>query len=99
MATSPSSYHLLPGADMHIHLRQGEFCKSLTKALIGTGIDTYLVMPNLIPPLTTTDMVMDYQATLRSYAPELTFLMTLYLSPELTPDEIRKAKRAGIIGT
>lgn len=25
--------------------------------------------------------------------------MTLYLSPELTPDEIRKAKNAGIVGT
>jgi dihydroorotase len=25
--------------------------------------------------------------------------MTLYLSPELTPDEIRKAKEAGIVGT
>ncbi len=24
--------------------------------------------------------------------------MTLYLSPELTPDEIRKAKKAGIVG-
>lgn len=25
--------------------------------------------------------------------------MTLYLSPELTPDEIRKAAHAGIVGT
>ena len=25
--------------------------------------------------------------------------MTLYLSPELTPDEIRKAHKAGIVGT
>lgn len=24
--------------------------------------------------------------------------MTLYLSPDLTPDEIRKAKSAGIVG-
>lgn len=24
--------------------------------------------------------------------------MTLYLSPDLTPDEIRKAKKAGIVG-
>ena len=24
--------------------------------------------------------------------------MTLYLSPDLTPDEIRKAKTAGIVG-
>jgi dihydroorotase len=24
--------------------------------------------------------------------------MTLYLSPDLTPDEIRKAKQAGIVG-
>jgi dihydroorotase len=31
--------------------------------------------------------------------PEMEFLMTLYLSPDLTPDEIRKAKKAGIIGS
>ncbi|KAE9406049.1 Dihydroorotase [Gymnopus androsaceus JB14] len=30
--------------------------------------------------------------------PNVEFLMTLYLSPELTPDEIRKAKDAGIVG-
>jgi dihydroorotase len=25
--------------------------------------------------------------------------MTLYLSPDITPDEIRKAKKAGVVGT
>jgi dihydroorotase len=35
---------------------------------------------------------------LKKIDPDTEFLMTLYLSPGLTPDEIRKAKNAGIIG-
>lgn len=41
---------------------------------------------------------MAYKADLERIEPNVEFLMTLYLSPELTPDEIRKAKSAGIVG-
>lgn len=58
-----------------------------------------LDQPNLIPPITTTDQALEYKATLEKIDPETEFLMTLYLSPDLTPDEIRKAKAAGIVGT
>lgn len=39
-----------------------------------------------------------YKAQLQAIDPTIEYLMTLYLSPDLTPDEIRKAKRAGIVG-
>jgi dihydroorotase len=39
-----------------------------------------------------------YKAELEAIDSSVVYLMTLYLSPELTPDEIRKAKRAGIVG-
>lgn len=42
---------------------------------------------------------MEYKASLEKIDPRVQYLMTLYLSPELTPAEIRKAKRAGVIGT
>ena len=54
--------------------------------------------PNLTPPITTTDQALEYKATLEKIDPKIEFLMTLYLSPDLTPDEVRKAKAAGIVG-
>lgn len=58
-----------------------------------------LDQPNLTPPITTTDQALEYKATLEKIDSETEFLMTLYLSPGLTPDEVRKAKAAGIVGT
>jgi len=55
--------------------------------------------PNLTPPITTTDRALEYKAALERIDPEMEFLMTLYLSPDLTPDEVRKAKAAGIVGS
>jgi len=46
----------------------------------------------------TTDQAVAYREDLQKLAPNIQFLMTLYLTPQLTPDEIRKAKRMGIIG-
>ncbi len=57
-----------------------------------------LDQPNLTPPIVTTDQALEYKATLEKIDPETEFLMTLYLSPDLTPDEVRKAKAAGIVG-
>lgn len=55
--------------------------------------------PNLKPPITTTDQALAYKALLESIDPHVDYLMTLYLAPELTPEEIRKAKRAGVVGS
>ena len=57
-----------------------------------------ILQPNLKPPITTTAQALDYKAKLEKLDPSVEFLMTLYLSPDLTPDEIRKAKKAGIVG-
>ena len=40
-----------------------------------------------------------YKAQLQAIDPAVEYLMTLYLSPELTPEEIKKAAAAGIVGT
>jgi dihydroorotase len=39
-----------------------------------------------------------YKKELEAIDPTVDYLMTLYLSPNLTPDEIRTAKAAGIAG-
>ncbi len=54
--------------------------------------------PNLMPPLTTTAAALAYQSELRRISPETEWLMTLYLHPDVTPEEIRKASKAGIRG-
>ena len=61
----------------------------------------YLIsaQPNLKPPVTTTEQALAYKAELQKIDPNVEYLMTLYLSPDLTPEEVRKAKRAGIIGS
>lgn len=43
-------------------------------------------------------MALVYQAQLQALSPTTKFLMTLYLTPDLTPQELRKAKSAGIMG-
>ncbi|KAJ4472218.1 Dihydroorotase [Lentinula aciculospora] len=85
-------------ADFHVHLRQGVLSELVTPHVREGGFSTAYVMPNLKPPITTTDQALTYKATLEKIEPNVQFLMTLYLSPELTPDEIRNAKNAGIIG-
>lgn len=57
-----------------------------------------LNQPNLKPPITSTEQALAYQEELKKIDASVEYLMTLYLSPDLTPDEIRKAKRAGIVG-
>lgn len=56
------------------------------------------VMPNTVPPISSVDEALAYQRELGTLAPETQWVMTLYLSPSLTPDEIRKAAKAGIRG-
>ena len=44
-------------------------------------------------------MALKYKAELQRIDPQTEYLMTLYLSPDLTPQEIRKAAKAGIVGS
>ncbi|KAJ3511549.1 hypothetical protein NLJ89_g4033 [Agrocybe chaxingu] len=85
-------------ADFHVHLRQGSICRLITPHVRKGGFDLAYVMPNLKPPIVNTEQALAYKAELERIDPDVEYLMALYLSPELTPDEIRKAKKAGIVG-
>lgn len=56
------------------------------------------VVKLLVPSVTTIDRVLDYQKRLHALGPQVTFLMSLYLHPSITPQTIVEAKRAGIRG-
>jgi dihydroorotase len=43
-------------------------------------------------------MALAYKERLERLEPNVKFLMTLYLSPDLTVEEVAKAKAAGIVG-
>lgn len=55
-------------------------------------------MPNLVPPVTTVQMALDYKQRLLQVDDTVTYLMTLYLHPSITPEVVREAKKAGIAG-
>ncbi|CAK7231065.1 dihydroorotase [Sporothrix curviconia] len=89
---------LPPAADMHVHMRQGDLMKLVAPTVRQGGVDTAYVMPNLVPPLTTVDRVLEYKKDLEAAAPGVNFLMSLFLHASITPEVIALASAAGITG-
>lgn len=51
-----------------------------------------------MPPITTVRHALDYRERIRENEPDVTYLMSLYLHPHITPETIIEAKAAGISG-
>ncbi len=84
--------------DFHVHLRDGEALK-LTVPHASEQFSRITVMPNLQPAINNTDNALAYLERIKAHIPDkatLTPLITLYLTPDLTVDELAKAKAAGI---
>ena len=79
--------------DWHLHLRDG----AALQAVLGHTAERFgraIVMPNLRPPVTTTEQARAYRARiLEALPPGARFepLMTLYLTDNTTPEEIDRA--------
>ncbi|KAI3634058.1 hypothetical protein MIR68_007662 [Amoeboaphelidium protococcarum] len=84
--------------DFHIHLRDGEMMEMVVPCVRQGGVQTCTVMPNLVPPITTTEMAVEYRDKLERLDDKTLFLMTLYLNEKLTRGEIEKASRHGVVG-
>jgi dihydroorotase len=85
--------------DWHLHLRDGA---ALQAVLPDTACQfaRAIVMPNLRPPVTTTQMAAEYRARILAALPAgMRFepLMTLYLTDNTTPDEILRARESGFV--
>ncbi|KAH9835955.1 Translation factor GUF1, mitochondrial [Teratosphaeria destructans] len=89
---------LAAAADMHVHLREGAMTELVVPTIRKGGVNTVFVMPNLVPPITTVKHCLDYKSRLESLEPNVTFLMSLYLHPHISPETVREAKAAGITG-
>ncbi|KAK3071682.1 dihydroorotase [Teratosphaeriaceae sp. CCFEE 6253] len=83
---------------MHVHLRDGAMTELVVPTIRRGGVNTVFVMPNLVPPITTVKHCMEYKRSLQALAPDVTFLMSLYLHPNITPETVIEAKQAGIAG-
>ena len=85
--------------DWHTHLRDGDALATVvphTAAQFARAI----VMPNLKPPVTTAAQARAYRERILAHVPagqRFEPLMTLYLTDNLPPDEIRRAREAGVV--
>lgn len=85
-------------SDLHVHLRQGPMMKFVVPHIKEGGIGRVLVMPNTLPPITTVEQALEYHKQLSNVDPTTIYLMTLYLTKDMTADEIQKAANTkGII--
>jgi dihydroorotase len=85
--------------DWHLHVRDGAALDVVvphTAAQFARAI----IMPNLKPPVTTAEQALAYKKRILAAVPRgLAFepLMTLYLTDNLDPAEIARAKAAGVV--
>eukprot|EP01041_Mallomonas_annulata_P019876 gene19876-39420_t len=97
--TAPTTLTITRPDDWHLHVRDGEPLHTVvphTAAQFGRAI----IMPNLRPPVTTAEQALAYKQRILAAVPagvQFEPLMTLYLTDNLPPEEIVRAKAAGVV--
>jgi dihydroorotase len=97
--TPPKEITLTRPDDWHLHVRDGAAMEAVvphTAAQFGRAI----IMPNLRPPCSTAAQALAYKARIQAAVPagvQFEPLMTLYLTDNLAPDEVARAKDAGVV--
>ena len=82
--------------DWHVHLRDGEMLQRVAP-YTARQFARAIVMPNLVPPITTVDGARDYRKRiLETTQPGFTPLMTSYLTDTTDPDEIERGFGEGV---
>ena len=85
--------------DWHLHLRDGALMASVLPDT-ARQFARAIVMPNLRPPVTSTEMAIAYRERILAALPagmKFEPLMTLYLTNNTSAAEIKKAKASGIV--
>jgi dihydroorotase len=82
--------------DWHVHLRDGEMLQKVAP-YTARQFARAIVMPNLVPPVTTVEAARDYRKRiLEATVPGFTPLMTCYLTDSSSPDEIARGHQEGV---
>src|SRR5262245_49925489 len=85
--------------DWHLHLRDG----AVLRAVLPHSAQRFaraIVMPNLQPPIVSTQLALAYRDRIRAALPSgarFEPLMTLYLTEDTAPDEVRRARASGAV--
>lgn len=85
--------------DWHLHLRDGDMLEAVVSHS-ATHFGRGIIMPNLKPPITTTSAAVDYRESIYKAIPSsssFTPLMTLYLTDTTSPEEIKLARKSGVV--
>jgi dihydroorotase len=96
---SPDTITLIRPDDWHVHLRDGSHMAAVLPHT-ARQFARAIVMPNLKPPVTTALEAAAYRDRILAALPQgMAFepLMTLYLTDNTDPDEIRRAQDTGFI--
>lgn len=99
VSASPLSLTITRPDDWHLHVRDGAAMQAVvphTAAQFARAV----IMPNLRPPVTTAAQALAYKQRILTAVPAgMTFepLMTLYLTDVTSPEEIERAKAAGVV--
>jgi dihydroorotase len=95
----PMQLTLIRPDDWHLHLRDGAMMAAVLPDT-ARRFARAIVMPNLKPPVTTTEQARAYrERILAALPPGLSFtpLMTLYLTDNTPAEEIRRARNSGFV--
>lgn len=85
--------------DFHLHLRDAAMLAGIAPET-SRDFARAIIMPNLVPPVVTGDQASAYRDRIRAVIPsndDFTPLMTLYLTEDTDPADVRAAAQAGII--
>ncbi|HXX12069.1 MAG TPA: dihydroorotase [Burkholderiales bacterium] len=85
--------------DWHLHVRDGEALRAVLPHSV-RRFARAIIMPNLRPPIASTQSALAYRERIRAALPRgarFEPLMTLYLTEETTPDQVRSARASGAV--
>jgi len=85
--------------DWHLHVRDGAALRAVLP-FTARQFARAIIMPNLKPPVTTVAAASEYRKRILAAVPQgLKFepLMTLYLTDNTAPDEIKRARESGFV--
>ena len=82
--------------DWHVHLRDGDMLRTVAP-YTARQFARAIVMPNLVPPITTAEAASAYRERIVAAAgPGFTPLMTCYLTDDTAPDEVARGFEEGV---
>ncbi len=103
MQSTPDTLTIIRPDDWHLHLRDGAVLDSVV-ADTARQFARAIIMPNLKPPVTTTELAVAYRdgiglALERAGIPQGAFtpLMTLYLTDNTSAAEVKRASQSGAV--